>query len=86
MEHDAQAAADEDAGGLALTADDGLLADDGDDGTDLVERFRVAFAEHFTVGGRAGNRKLRVTVAELADLAEEMFLAGVDAMLKELGY
>jgi hypothetical protein len=95
LELRSRAAAEEDADGPPLAAAGGLLADAGhDEGTDLAgtlraafaERFGVAFAEHCTVAGRAGNSKLRVTVAELADLAENMFVAGIHATLDELGY
>ncbi len=89
LELRSRAAADEDADDPALAADDG-----DDEGTDpggrvraaFAERFEIAFAEHCAVVGRDGDSELRVTVAELADLAENMFGAGIHAMLEELGY
>ena len=56
----------------------------GDPEADLEQAFKTAFARNFAAAGQAPGSRVRLTVAELADLAERMFLAGFSAAIDEI--
>jgi hypothetical protein len=77
MDDDAEAAPGQAADGAALHSADADAR--------LQQRFKAAFARSFAAAGQAPDSEVRLTVAQLAELGERMFLSGFSAAIDEIG-
>ncbi len=76
----------DDEGQPSARGDPASRCDDDPEALDLRAGFRTAFARNCTFAHLGDSERCSMTVVELAELCELMYVAGFDAALEEIGY